>query len=252
MVSGANLVVDPEAGFHHAGAALEFFRLLDAEAALARQHAFAVGDDDLKPLLGGAHRFLQRRYHLADAMGADRSQPMHAERTECPLDTDPSRGAGAAGVARRQILLAGRGRVAVLHDDENAVALVEHVRGDAGDQAVVPEPAVAHDRDGALGHIGSGGARKRHAVAEDRIAERERRECRERMAADIGADMGRADVALRELDGCEHGSLGTTGAEIRRPWRDVADGGQRTGFMRKHGVDAARDRTGVDAVGTGL
>ena len=69
---------------------------------------------------------------LPTLLGADRSQPMHAERTQRPLDTDPGRGAGATGIARRQILLAGRGCVAVLHDDENAVALVEHVRGDAG------------------------------------------------------------------------------------------------------------------------
>ena len=54
MVSGANLVVDPEAGFHHARAALEFFRLLDAKAALARQHAFAI--DDFSTALGLANQ----------------------------------------------------------------------------------------------------------------------------------------------------------------------------------------------------
>ena len=53
---------------------------------------FSLGNS----ILGyGMSRFLQRRHHLADAIGADRSQPMHAERTQRPLDTDPGRGAGA-------------------------------------------------------------------------------------------------------------------------------------------------------------
>jgi hypothetical protein len=52
-------------------------------------------------------------------------------------------------------LLAGGGGVAVLHHDQHAVALVEQVGGDAGDQAVVPEPAVAHDGDRAAIHVGA-------------------------------------------------------------------------------------------------
>ena len=35
--------------------------------------------------------------------------------------------------------------VARLHYDENTVALVERLRGDAGDEPVVPEAAVAHE-----------------------------------------------------------------------------------------------------------
>ena len=34
------------------------------------------------------------------------------------------------------------------------------------------------------------------------------------MAADVGADMGRPELALHQLDGAEHRALGTAGAEI--------------------------------------
>ena len=249
MIAGANVVVDAVARFHHALAALELLGIFGAHAALAHQHAFAVGDDHLEPALGGAHRLLQRVRHFRDAVGAHRAQPLDAERAQRLLDADAGRRAAAVGLARRQILLAGGRGVAVLHHDQNAVALVEHVGGDAGDQAVVPEAAVAHDRDRALVHVRAdrGGAGQRHAVAEDRIAERERREGRERMAADIGADMGRADLALHKLDGGEHRALRTAGAEIRRPRRDVADGRRHVRLMREHCIGTRGDGIGVDA-----
>src|SRR5262249_1200428 len=66
------------------------------------------------------------------------------------------------------------------------------------------------------------GARERHAVAEDRIAERKRRESRERMATDVGADVNRPDFALRELDRGKDRPLWAAGAEVRRPRWNVA------------------------------
>ena len=45
-----------------------------------------------------------------------------------------------------ELLRAGGRGVAVLHDHQHAVALVEQVGSDAREQAVVPEAAVAHDR----------------------------------------------------------------------------------------------------------
>ena len=48
---------------------------------------------------------------------------------------------------------------------------------------------------------------ERHAVAEDRVAEAERRERRERMAADVGGVVDLADVLLDELHRAEHGPL---------------------------------------------
>ena len=156
----------------------------------------------LRPALGGAHRLLQGLHHRGDVVGAHLAQPFDAERAQRRLDIHAGRRALPARRARRHVLLAGRRRVAVLHHDQHAVVLVEQVRGDAGDQPVVPEAAVAHHRDRARSQVrrDRGRARERHAVAEDRVAHAERREGRERMAADVGRDVGRADLALRELD----------------------------------------------------
>jgi len=55
MVAGADLVVDAEAHAHHALAALELLGVFGAHAALARELAFAVGDNHLEAALGGAH-----------------------------------------------------------------------------------------------------------------------------------------------------------------------------------------------------
>ena len=52
-----------------------FSRVLGADAALPRQHAFAVGDDDLEAVLGAAHRLRQGRDHFRNAVGAYRAQP---------------------------------------------------------------------------------------------------------------------------------------------------------------------------------
>ena len=58
MIAGADLVVDAEARAHDALAALELAGIFGAHAALARELAFAVGDDHLEAALGGAHRLL--------------------------------------------------------------------------------------------------------------------------------------------------------------------------------------------------
>src|SRR6185437_17167283 len=60
MIARADLVIDAIARLDHALAALELRRLLAAQPALARELAFAIGDDDLEPALGRAHRLLQR------------------------------------------------------------------------------------------------------------------------------------------------------------------------------------------------
>ncbi len=126
----------------------------------------------------------------------------------------------AAGRGHQVLRAGGRG-VAVLHDQQHGVAAVQLVGGDAGEKAVVPEAAVAHDRQRAAGEHGrdAGAAREAHAVAEDGIAQRKRREGRERVAADIGRDVALADLALDQLDRGEHRTLGAADAEIRRPRR---------------------------------
>src|SRR5262245_24557436 len=161
MVAGADLVVDAEAHAHHPLAALELLGVFGAHAALASELAFAVGDDHLEAALGGAHGLFQRLGHRGDAVAAHRAQPFHAQRAQGLLDGHAGRRAQPVGGAGGEILLAGGGGVAVLHHDQHAVALVEQVRGDAVDAAVVPEPAVADDGDRAAVHVGGDRGRAR-------------------------------------------------------------------------------------------
>ena len=252
VVAGAYLAVDAVARAGDAFATLELFGVLGADAPLPRQHAFAVGDDDLEPALGGLHRLLQRRHHLRDAIGAHGAHPFHAHRTQGLLDIHARRGAGAARLRRRHVLLAGRRRVAVLHDDQNAVAFVEQVGGDAGDEAVVPETAIAHHRDRALLHVGadSGGAGERHAVAENGVAHRERRKGRERMAADVGGDMRRTELALHQLERGEHRPLRAAGAESRWTRRKGPKRGGSFRLVREQAARLLGDGIDVEARGS--
>ena len=117
------------------------------------------------------------------------------------------------------VLAAGRGRIAVVDDDQDVVALVEHGVADAAGQPVMPEAAVAHHRDGALAglHVERRGAGGAEAVAHRGGADVERREDREQVAADVGADVMRAEFALDELHRGEDRPLRAAGAERRRP-----------------------------------
>src|SRR5262249_49141061 len=117
MVAGAQLIVDAKTRFHHPLAALEFVGIFHADAPLPRQHALTIGNDHFESAFRAADSFFQGRRHLADAVAAYGAQPVYAERTQRFFDADPGRG------ARWQVLLAGRRSVAVLHDDQHAVAL---------------------------------------------------------------------------------------------------------------------------------
>ncbi len=113
-------------------------------------------------------------------------------------------------------MLGARGRgIAVVHDDQDAVVAVEHGVGDARGQAVVPEPAVAHYRHGAFGEqrIDRGIARHAQAVAEHGVADVERRQGREQVAADVGRDVELAGLAFGELHRREHRALRTAHAK---------------------------------------
>src|SRR4029453_14950422 len=107
---------------------------------------------------------------------------------------------------------------------------VEKVGCNAGDQSVVPEAPVAHYGDRPLFHVRrySRRAGERHAVAKDGIAKRKRRKSRERVATDIGTDMGRPEFALHQLDGGKDGTLRTAGTEGGRTRRQRAQ--SRSGF----------------------
>ncbi len=105
---------------------------------------------------------------VATRVGAHLAQPLHAHGAQRLLDAHAGRRAFIVGRARRHVLLAGRRRVAVLHHDQHAVALVEQVRRHAGDQAVMPEAAVAHHRDRPLVEIRADRRRRWRATCRSR------------------------------------------------------------------------------------
>jgi hypothetical protein len=128
------------------------------------------------------------------------------------------------------------------------VALVEDGVADAAGQAVVPEPAVAHDRDAApvgVLRVQRGGAGRPEAISHRRRAEIERRVDGEQMAADVGADVVFTGLPLGELQAAEDRALGAPGAQSWWPrlddiGRDAGGGGtgrivgvtQERGLMR--------------------
>src|SRR5262249_58089140 len=78
---------------------------------------------------------------------------------------------------------------------------------------------VADEREGALAAraVERGGARCAEAVSHGGVAEIERRQDREQVAADVATDVVRTELALDELHGGEDRPLRTAGAERRRP-----------------------------------
>ncbi|MCY1226862.1 hypothetical protein D9M72_391120 [compost metagenome] len=157
--------------------------------------------------------------------------------------------AGAAGVVQRgrgqDVLPTGGGRVAVVDHDGQVVALVEHRVGDAAGQAVVPEAAVAHHGDGALaaGRVQGRGAGAAQAVAHGGVAQVERRQDREQVAADVGAHMVLADLALDQLHRGEDRALRAAGAEAGRArMHALVDQLLRFQHFGCHGVDGGGGR----------
>src|SRR5258706_16485628 len=124
MVAGADLFVDAVTRAHHALAALEPFGIRGPDPALARELALAIRDDHLEAVLSGEHRLLERRHHGGDRVGAHFAQPFHAHAAQRGLHIHAGRLAAAPGDARRHELLASRRGVAVLHHDEDAVAVL--------------------------------------------------------------------------------------------------------------------------------
>src|SRR5215831_19403322 len=151
---------------------------------------------------------------------------VYAETAQRVLDS-PVRVGGALPGGRRasllrrrgqQLLCPGRRGVAVLHDHQHRVAVVQEVGGDARQEAVVPEAAVAHDGDRPLRRqrTHAGAARETHSVAEQGVALRERLEGCESVAADVDRDVRAPDVLRDQLHRREHGTLGAADAERRR------------------------------------
>ncbi len=175
----------------------------------------------LRPLCPVRRASRRVLHHACHAIGAHAPDPRHAQALQRRLDVEALAAAVLLLLGGEDVLLAGGAGIAVVHDDQHAVVLVEHGAGDAGDEAVVPEAAVAHDADRPVGlragHRRSRG--ERHAVAQDRVALVEGREGRKRVAADVGRDVHRPHLAAQQLHGREHGPLRAAGAEGRRPRR---------------------------------
>src|SRR6266700_6544060 len=98
------------------------------------------------------------------------------------------------------------------------VRFVEHRVTDRGGQAIVPESAIAEERDRALVGLGveRRGSRTAEAVAHRGRADVERRQDREQVTADIAAHMMGAELAFDQLQGREDRPLRTAGAERGR------------------------------------
>src|SRR5690606_24835992 len=140
--------------------------------------------------------------HALDVVGApDRPDPLDADAAHRVLDLVSGTAGAVLGARRRNVLAAGRRGVVVLDHDGDVVALVEHGIGDAAGEPVVPETAVAHDADRALasGHVQRAGRGRAEAVAHRRVPDVERRPDREQVAADVGADVVLAELALEQL-----------------------------------------------------
>src|SRR5262249_46546605 len=121
------------------------------------------------------------------------------------------------GTGRWNVLTARRSRIAVVDDDRDVIMLVEDGIADAAGEAVMPETAVTHDGYSPLASIraerGCGGSTQ--AVAHDAVSHVEWRQGRERMAADVGADVQRPRFLLQNLHRREKRPLRTSGTQPR-------------------------------------
>ena len=202
-------------------------------APLALEHALVPGDDDLEPGHPRRQRLAQRLHHLGDAVGVHGADPRHAEAAQRVEDRHRHRLPSRVGSGGRHVVLARRGRVEVVEDHQHRVLLVAHRVRDPVGEAVVPEAAVAHDRDDPPAEQGRDGARRGepHPVSEDRVTDVERRLRREGRAADVGRHVRVADLRLalaEDLHRAEHRPLGAARAERRRALGDR---------LRQHGTD---------------
>src|SRR6185437_15374836 len=68
------------------------------------------------------------------------------------------------------------------------------------------------------------------------------------MAADVGTDMGRTDLALYQFYGGKHRPLGAAGTEIRRPRRNIAERSSSRRLVGDDSLNARRNRVGINAM----
>ena len=192
QVSGST----PKRSHDDAFAALDRLTHQRPHAALAVQLALAVRDDNLGAALGGVQRLAQHLERRAHVVGAGALDPLDADALDGLDDRVIALAVLVGSAGREDVLAAGRRRIAVVDDDGEVVVLVEDRVTDAAGEAVMPEAAVAHDGDRALAAVGTErrGSRSAQPVAHDAVAHVEGRQRRERMAADVRADVQRTEL----------------------------------------------------------
>src|SRR5690606_12146900 len=147
-IAGAGVAVDAEALLHHPRAILDPLPHQRPLSALAVQHAFGAGNDDLGPLFGAGQRLFQRVTHPCQVVGTvDGANPLYPDSPDRLLNRVAGRADRVGSPGREDVLPASGGGIAVVDDDGDAVVLVEYGVADARGQTVVPEAAVAHHAD---------------------------------------------------------------------------------------------------------
>src|SRR6185503_1484277 len=201
-VAGAHVLIDAELLLYGPLSRFDPLTQLRRNPPLPVELAFALRDQHLRAGLGGRERLAQRAERGLHVVGMHAPHPGHADTADRLLDWIthlPFRNVGPGG---EDVLAAGRRRVAIVDDDGETVVAVEHGVADAAREAVVPEPAIAHQRH----RPGAGRAilecsrtRGAEPVTHDAGAEIERRERRKGVATDVGADVHGTALALNQL-----------------------------------------------------
>ena len=247
MVAGADVLIHAVALLDDALAIPDCLGDLRLQPTLLVQHAFRGCHDHFRAVRPGGQRLLEHVAHASDVICAiDLPNPRGA---------DPFHGTddGVVGLAvlvlsagGRDVLPAGRRRIEVVDDQEHSVVFVEDGVADAAGQAVVPEAAVAHDGDRPFVrlHVESRGGGRAEAEAHGRRPDVEGRQDGEQVTSDVSRHMVLAELLLDHLHRGEDRTLGTAGAQARRPRRDhlleLCDGGVReNGTRGRHGRPVA-------------
>ena len=153
------------------------------DAALALELAFTLGNDDFQTMEVGRQRFGQGLPHLVNMVGVHRAQPFDAQAGQgvfnrlvavCQaLQFVAGIELGVIAGRRNNVLCAGGRCVAIFEDQQHRIITVEQRRLHAGEQPVVPKPAIAHDGQRAprQHRRDARPAGQAHAVTEDGVAE---------------------------------------------------------------------------------
>src|SRR4030081_3016178 len=146
VIARADIGIDAETLTHHALAFLGHPLQNGGHAPLSIQFALTFRDDDLRPLVLRRQSLAQRADALLHLVRMYRPHPFHSHAAHCALDRIPALAILYVRPRRGNVLAAGRRGITVVHDARDGIALIEPRFPNAAVKAVVPDPAVAHDR----------------------------------------------------------------------------------------------------------